>query len=295
MNQFSISDLSRYSGIKPHTIRMWEQRYQALKPARTEGNTRYYDNSQLRRLLNITSLLESHYKVSELCVMPDETLFRLVEQQNRITPETEPHGYFINQLLAAGISYDEIHFDKIFSHCLVRYGMQLTYTEVISPLLERIGLMWASDTIRPGEEHFISHLLQQKLHAAIDMMPPPSDNSSIWMLFLPEDEYHEIGLLYAYYLIRLAGFKAIYLGSNVPASSLDSAISTANPHNLLFFNVHGLPQEEVQDYVDNLSKSHPQRKIFLAGRFSRLQDLVASKNVRWLTNSLDLEKVLRLK
>jgi MerR family transcriptional regulator, light-induced transcriptional regulator len=295
MNQFSISDLARYSGIKPHTIRMWEQRYEALQPARTEGNTRFYDNSQLRRLLNITSLLDSEYKVSELCVMPDETLFRLVEQQNPVQPETEPYGYFINQLLAAGISYDEIRFDRFFSNCLVRLGMQQTYTQVISPLLERIGLMWASNTMRPAEEHFISHLLQQKLHVAIDMQPPPDAQAPTWLLFLPEDEFHEIGLLYAYYLVRLAGQKAIYLGSNVPSASLDVVIHTANPQHLLFFQVHSQEKNEAQDYINRLAQTHPNRRIYLAGAEQQLEMLTAPKNFRWLTASSDLEQLLRLK
>ena len=145
MNYFSISQLARYSGIKPHTIRMWEQRYNALTPNRSEGNTRYYDNKQLRRLLNIASLLESDYKVSELCKMPDKKLFRLVEELPNKAADNDINEFFVLQLVSAGMSYDEVSFDKIFSHCLLKYGIKDAYMKVIYPMLQRVGIMWTTD------------------------------------------------------------------------------------------------------------------------------------------------------
>ncbi|MGK2864305.1 MAG: MerR family transcriptional regulator, partial [Chitinophagaceae bacterium] len=143
MNLFSISQLEQFSGIKAHTIRIWEQRYNALKPQRSEGNTRYYDNTQLRRLLNIVSLMNGKYKVSELCSMPDEKLFSLLRNQNEIrSAANETHEYFIAQLIAAGIDFDEILFEKIFSACLLRFGIKHTYTHILSPVLVRIGVLW---------------------------------------------------------------------------------------------------------------------------------------------------------
>src|SRR5687767_7176712 len=139
MNLFSISQLSRFSGIKPHTIRMWEQRYGALQPTRSEGNTRYYDGNQLRRLLNIVSLTDSDYKVSELCRMPDKKLNNLIQELNKPSGTPGPEEYFISQLIVAGISYDENHFDKIFSHCIMRFGVKETYIRVIYPMLNRTG------------------------------------------------------------------------------------------------------------------------------------------------------------
>ncbi len=145
MNYFSISQLARYSGIKPHTIRMWEQRYNALTPNRSEGNTRYYDNKQLRRLLNIASLLESDYKVSELCKMPDKKLFSLVEELPNKTADNDINEFFVLQLVSAGMSYDEVSFDKIFSHCLLKYGIKEAYIKVIYPMLHRVGIMWTTN------------------------------------------------------------------------------------------------------------------------------------------------------
>ena len=142
MDYFSISQLQQFSGIKAHTIRIWEQRYNALIPTRSEGNTRHYDNKQLIRLLNIVSLLETGYKISEVGVMTDQMHSKLLEQQLIVEENKESDNeYFISQLIAASVSFDEIHFEKIFSNCVLKLGMKSTYTEVIYPMMIRIGLM----------------------------------------------------------------------------------------------------------------------------------------------------------
>ena len=248
MNLFSISQLAQYSGIKPHTIRMWEKRYHALKPNRTEGNTRYYDNMQLRRLLNIVSLLDEGHKVSKLCAMPDQQLFALIDEKSSTVQHVS--SYYISQLIAAAMSYDEQYFSNTFSHCLLRYGMKETYLQVVYPMLIRIGLMWLSDTMPAPHEHFISNLLRQKLFTAIDALAPPKKAFSTWLLFLPENEFHEIGLLFAAYLIRISGDKVIYLGSNVPEHSLGAAINDIMPDYLLLFLVHhDLPSDVHRNVV----------------------------------------------
>lgn len=124
MDLFSISKLAQFSGIKPHTIRIWEQRYNALKPNRSEGNTRYYDNSQMKRLLNIVSLLESDYKVSELCAMSDSRLSGLLQKLRYNAAGNDHYEYFIVQLITAGMSYDETYFEKILSHCVLQLGVK---------------------------------------------------------------------------------------------------------------------------------------------------------------------------
>ncbi len=291
MNLFTISELARFSGIKPHNIRMWEQRYNALSPERSDGNTRYYDDSQLRRLLNIVSLMESDHKVSELCSMPDKRLFKLItELQDE--PSNESTGYFVSQLISAGINYDEPHFDKIFSHSLLRFGMKEAYLKVVYPMLVRIGILWAVDSIPPAQEHFISNLLRQKLFSAIDSLPPAKLNSDPWMLFLPKNEFHEIGLLFAYYLIRLSGRKVIYLGSNVPLQSLVGAVKNALPSKLLLFLVHNDSKEEVQKYLDNLSNLFKGKKLFVASNYQFPDQIKKKKEIYWLHSVEDLEQQL---
>ena len=239
MNLFSISQLSQFSGIKPHTIRIWEQRYSAFKPNRSDGNTRYYDDTQLRRLLNIVSLLDNGHKVSSLCSMPDEDLYFMVS--NLGTSEfSESTEYFVTQLIAAGLSYDTSYFELIFSDCIVKLGLKNAYIKVIYPMMERIGLMWATDNLPTAHEHFITNIVRQKFLAALDSLDAPDPLSESWLLFLPENEFHEIALLYAQLVIRLSGKKVIYLGSNLPIESVIAAIDQTKPKYLLTFLVHSI-------------------------------------------------------
>jgi mannitol/fructose-specific phosphotransferase system IIA component (Ntr-type) len=289
---FSISQLSGFSGIKPHTIRIWEQRYGALQPNRSEGNTRYYDSSQLRRLLNIVSLMNTDYKVSELCTMPDKKLFKLINEllQTGVSKD-EVIEYFISQLIAAGMSYDEPHFEKIFSHSLLRYGIKDNYIKIIYPMLVRIGLMWAGDTIPPAQEHFISHIIRQKLFTSIDALPPPDSSAGSWLLFLPENESHDIGLLVANYIIRASGKKVIYLGSNVPFESLIAAVADTSPQNLLLFLVHHDSPQKMEAYLTKLNKTFSNRKIYVAGQ-SAISRLKTEKKINLLRSVEDLEQIV---
>jgi MerR family transcriptional regulator, light-induced transcriptional regulator len=264
LNKFTISELSRFSGIKQHTIRIWEQRYNALKPNRSEGNTRYYVNSQLRRLLNIVSLKDFDYKVSELCLMHDEKLFRLVADFQNKTSLNGPAEYFISQLIRAGMSYDESFFEEIISHCMLPFGTKDAYLRVIYPMLVRPGVMWTSDELPPAHEHFISNLLRQKILTAIDLLPPRTRGANTWLLFLPEDEFHEMGLLFSYYIIRHWGCRCIYLGSNLPFDSLLKATAHTQADKMLFFFVRNGFPERKQAYLDRIGRSLKSRKIFVA-------------------------------
>ena len=293
MNSFSISQLSQLSGIKPHTIRIWEQRYNALKPNRSDGNTRYYDNSQLRRLLNIVSLMDQGYKISELCVLPDEKLYQLVSDIHNDSHSTGPSEYFISQLISAGMSYDEAHFEKVFSHCQIRYGMKDTYIKVIYPTLLRMGLMWATGSYPPSQEHFNSNMIRLKLSPAIDSLPPPKSNFDAWFLFLPENEFHEISLLFSQYLIRLSGKRTIYLGGNLPFESISDAIQNTEPANLLFFLVHYNSPVETQKYLDNLSSLFPEKNIFISGNTKLIRQLKFEKGIKWLESVEDLDRILK--
>ncbi len=292
MNQFSISQLEKFSGIRAHTIRIWEQRYNALQPNRSEGNTRYYDNEQFRRLLNIVSLSKQGYKVSDLCAMPDKQLFKLVwEIENEI--ENKHEEYFISQLILAGVSYDESYFDKIFSHTLLRYGMKDTYLKVIYPVLVRTGLMWACDDLAPANEHFISNLFRQKLFTAIDALPPSKSGSDSWLLFLPENEFHEIGLLLAHYLIRLSGKKVVYLGGNVPTQSIITTTKGISCDHLLLFLVHRDKELDVHNYLTDLSTHFKERNIYIAGDQQFLNRVKKPKNITFLSSVEELEYQLK--
>ena len=270
MNVFTISQLQEYSGIKAHTIRIWEQRYNALQPHRTEGNTRYYDGDQLKRLLNITSLLSKKHKISELCSMTDEEHNQLIENYFLQNDEKSTSSeLYISQLLSAALEFDESRFEKFFSNCLLRSGLKETYLEVLYPALVRVGIMWARDVLSPANEHFIVNLIRKKILAAIASMPPAKDTEDSWLLFLPEDEFHEIGLLMAYFLTSSRGKKVYYLGANVPLESLDITIEQIKPVHVLCFLVSHNNKIKVIDKLNELSKGDNQTKFYAAWHWKK--------------------------
>lgn len=290
MNSFSISQLSQFSGVKPHTIRIWEQRYNALQPQRSEGNTRYYDSLQLRRLLNIVSLTKTGKKVSKLCKMKDEELYALQKEYIDQALEDSDYEYFVSQLISAGINYDELNFEKIFSHCVIRFGLLKTYRDIIYPMVNRIGLLWTINTIPPSQEHYITNLLRQKLFTSIDSLTTEADNDGAWLLFLPEDEFHEMGLLFANYLIRSNGKKVIYLGPNVPLTSVERAVEDTQVDHLLLFMVHQDLPENIEQYLKELQKIGKGKNIFVAAHPEFSEKCSGDKSIHWLNSIEDLEQ-----
>jgi MerR family transcriptional regulator, light-induced transcriptional regulator len=285
MNQFSIAQLAQFSGIKPHTIRIWEQRYGALTPNRSEGNTRYYDNNQLRRLLNLVSLSATGHKIAKLSPLSDKELFKLVEAQKEIS-QSAVNELFISQILAAGIEYNEALFEKIFSHCILKFGLKDTYLEIIYPSLVRLGLLWSTGNLPPAQEHFLSNLYRQKLLTAIDSLPVAAEKQDSWLLFSREDEFHEMGLLFAHYLLKSAGKKVIYLGTNVPLTSISDCVSVTKVENALFFLVRNENVDEVNDYIDKLQKELRGKRIVVATN-EKLAPQLAKRKKTEVIHSVD--------
>lgn len=292
MDKFSISQVAQFSGVKPHNIRMWEQRYDVLNPQRSKGNTRYYSGDQLRRLLNIVSLMETDYKISELCHMTDEKLFHLIKRIKTEKIVSDTKNYFISQLIAAGMSYDEPYFKKMFAHCLLQYGMKNTYTKVVYPMLVRLGLMWTTNELPPAHEHFISNLVRQKVDTVIDSLPAPEPESQKWLLFLPENEFHDLGLLFSSYLIRQAGNRVTYLGANIPLQSLTEPVEHTEPENMLFFLVHCNFPKSISTFFSELNKNFPRQEIFAAASPELKEQINSDAKIKWLHSTDELERQL---
>lgn len=293
MNTFTISQLSRFSGVKPHTIRAWEQRYGALKPHRSEGNTRYYDSNQLRRLLNMVSLA-SDYKLSALARLSDDELFELIYSGKlKQTPKTG--DFFLNQLSAAAIGYDVELFEKVFKSASAELGVRGLYTTLILPFLQRVGLLWSCNALDAGHEHFITQLIRQKLMAAIDALPVPKSSSESWLLLLGPEEQHELGLLFAHYLIRLHKQQTIYLGANVPVHVVSEVVQTINPKNLLTFFVRKDDEDEQKRFLKELRRCHRNGGLYVAADKSFEKRKFRVSSVEWLTSAADLEKIIKLK
>jgi len=283
MGTYSISRLEQLSGVKAHTIRIWEQRYKIFTPKRSAGNVRYYDDDQLKKLLNIVSLSNTGMKVSELCRLSGKDLNKLLEQQVQLTKsENAQYEYFISQLIISGLNYNETDFEKAFSASLLRFGLRNCYEKIIYPMMVRIGLMWGKDEFCPAQEHFLSNLLRQKLNTAIDALPMASEQKPAWILFLPEDEFHDIGLLFSFYLLRMHGHRVIYLGNNVPFESLKDAVKDIAPKHLLLFLVRHRPSEEIAEYLHLLESTFRGLKIHVSGSPQLLESIEPGRNTDWI-------------
>lgn len=289
MDSFSISQLARFSGIKAHTIRAWERRYAALNPDRSEGNTRKYTAAQLRRLLNIVSLIREKGMLAELCALSNAELEEKVKEQIRARPK-EDLDYYITQLVSAGLDFDEDRFERILQYSLMQLGVHSTYINLLYPSLNRLGLMWSTRSVSPAQEHFISHLVSRKLNAIVDALPVHEATGETWLLFLPEDEFHETGLQMSNFILRHAGKRVIYLGGNVPLSSIGPTVKKTNAGHALFFWVRKEEEELQQAYLRKLAKVKELHRILVAAPEDVNPDLSFDPRFGLLRHPKDLEE-----
>lgn len=218
-NVFSIKDLENLSGIKAHTIRIWEKRYNVLEPMRTETNIRMYDLSNLQKLLNITLLHNYGYKISKISSLPSERIPVLV---NEIISEKSAKHHAISSFKMAMMNFDHSLFFSTYNQLLSEKSFREIFFEVFIPLIGELGLLWQTDTITPAHEHFISYLIKQKLLTNTEkvQVQEPTRTDRVFVLYLPMNEIHELGLMYLNYEILSQGYKTIYLGESVPTDSL---------------------------------------------------------------------------
>ena len=222
---FSIRDLENISGIKAHTIRIWEKRYNLLSPERSKTNIRYYSHQNLQKLLNIVLLNNNNYKISKISEMNDE-LINITARE--LAFNTSINDDAINSLKLSMFKFDKISFNTTYNKLLDKKNFREIFKEVFIPFLEHLGLLWQTETILPVHEHFISNLITQKIQINTDVLNYTkilSDN--VFILFLPENEIHELGLLYLNYELVLRGHRTIYLGQNLPLNNLN-----------IFFDIH---------------------------------------------------------
>lgn len=283
MNSFTISQLEQFSGIKAHTIRIWEKRYNALRPSRSQGNTRYYDGHQLKRLLNIVSLIEGETQVAKFCMMSDEELSqKIIEKFDVVLSDDEDASKYIFQLTAAGMNYDAITFDSIFRQAEKRFEIVTLYKKVIVPFLNRVGILWAGSKVPPSQEHFMSNLIFQKIYTAINALPPIQSSAETWVLCMPEEEFHEIGLLFTHFLLLKAGKNSIYLGSNLPFESLISTMEDIQGTHIFVFLVHYNQPEKAQEYINSLIFKFKGCKVMIAGNHRLISKLKFDHRVEWV-------------
>lgn len=216
---FTIKDLENISGIKAHTIRIWEKRYNLLSPDRTDTNIRYYSSENLQKLLNVVLLNKNNIKISKIAEMSDDTI---VLKARELAFKMAVNDEAINSFKLAMFKFDKTLFNNAYNRLLKRKTFREIFKDVFVPFLNHIGLLWQTDTLLPAHEHFISNLIVQKIQINIEKLEYSNGNSEVsYVLFLPENEIHELGLMYLNYELILRGYNTIYLGQSLPLDNLD--------------------------------------------------------------------------
>jgi DNA-binding transcriptional MerR regulator len=286
VSTYSIKDLEQLSGIKAHTLRIWEQRYDFIKPKRTETNIRYYDDQDLKLILNVSLLKDNGHKISTISRMAYD---QMQKEVIKLTEKRLSYPEQIHALTLAMIDHDEERFEKIMSTIILQLGFEDTMIKVIYPFLIKIGVLWQTGSISPSQEHFISGLIRQKIIVAIDgLFVPAAEYDKKYLLFLPEKELHELSLLFSAYLIKSRKNKVIYIGQNTPFEDLISVYNSTKPDFLLsVMTTHPLIAD-VQSYVDKLSQKFHNSKILITGRQVVGQDINVRENIVILNKLEDL-------
>ena len=289
---YSIKDLEQLSGIKAHTIRIWEVRYGLLKPSRTDTNIRYYDDEQLKRLLNISFLLKNGLKISKISLMDSNELYdTLVSFYNRQGNDQSTEDK-INNLVVSMIELNEDLFEKVFSSSVHHLGFENAITKVVYPFLDKVGMLWTMGNIQPSQEHFISNLIRQKIIVGIDKQTLPKNKNSKFLLFLPEGEMHEIGLLLANYMIREKGCQTIYLGQNVPIEDVIQVCDSYEPDYIYTYITIARAEDELKAFFDKLSNAVKKGKVLISGHIPEVSFKLPTR-VKRVISIKDLAEILK--
>lgn len=261
MAEYKIKDLENLTGIKSHTIRIWEKRYSILSPDRTDTKIRTYTDDELTHLLTVSMLNRNGIKISKIAKLEQEDMNKLLWD---IKVNKEPE-YSMDKLILALVSLDEELFKGTINGLIDKYGLEKTFVNHLIPFLDRIGIMWLIGTINPSQEHFMSNLIRQKIISEIDKQPIPKEDSKSILMYLPEHEWHEISLLFYQFLLRAKGVHTSYLGQSLPYPSLLESIEKLKPHAILSSWLTAVDKKFVVNYFKQLNKDLPDMKVFAGG------------------------------
>jgi len=286
MASYSIKELEKLSGIKAHTIRIWEKRYSILKPDRTDTNIRFYCDEDLKRLLNIVILNRFGIKISKIAKLTDSEMSDKVREMSADSSSAESS---IENLIIAMVELDEFKFDKILSRYIMHDGFENAVVKVIFPFFNQIGILWQTGSINPVHEHFVSNLFRQKLMVAIDNVTvADSKNVEKVVMFLPEGEYHELALLFYNYLVKKTGKLIYYLGSSVPFDDLKQIVSMVNPSYLFLSITSSLNINGITKYIKSLADTFPEQKVFVTGLQIKESKADFPSNIVKISSPLDI-------
>lgn len=266
MDAFTIRDLENLSGIKAHTIRIWEQRYSFLNPQRTDTNIRYYTNTELKQVLNIALLNKYGFKISHIDKMtPAEikekivTLSHAEARQERI----------VNEMICCMVDLKTEELEQLLDEYIEAKGIEKTILHIIFPFLERIGILWITNHVNPAQEHLVTNIIRQKLIVGIEKVATPLHINKTLLLFLPEGEHHELGLLFMHYLLKSRGLQVMYLGANVPIKDVVYVNRLKQPH-LLFCHLTSVAHNfNFDKFLLQMHQRMPDTQLVVSGQLTQ--------------------------
>lgn len=278
MNSFTIKDLENLSGIKAHTIRIWEQRYNFLKPSRSTTNIRYYTNEELKKVLNIALLNKYGYKISHIDKMPEKEVQEKIVALSLTEAQQERT---INEMIQCMIDLDVVVLEKILDQHIHVKGMERTITQLIFPFLEKIGILWMTNNINPAQERLVTNLIRQKMIVGIDGISTSLKVDATLLLFLPEGEYHELGLLFMCYLLKSRGVSVTYLGANVPINDVAYVVNLTQP-DYLYIHLTSIGSNfKFDKFLSAIAQKINQKPIIISGILAQTYNKKLPPNVNF--------------
>ncbi len=289
MAEYSIKDLEKLSGIKAHTLRIWEKRHGLLQPQRTDTNIRYYNDLDLKRLLNVSILNEQGIKISKIAAM---TSIQVEDMVKELSSSLKSERYYVDRLIMAMVDLDEDRFLELLNEVTLKMGFEDLVVKVLYGFLDQIGILWLTGNINPAQEHFVSNLIRQKLLVAIDGLGKvQNENAPKFLMFLPEKEMHELALLFYQYLVKKTGFKAYYLGQCVPAKDVLVTMDTLNPEYLVGVMVTPQFPDGGKEFFSICESKSSCKKIFLTGAATDEKRL-SSKKLKVFQDAVEFKAIL---
>ncbi len=262
MHSFTIKDLENLSGIKAHTIRIWEQRYSFLKPSRTGTNIRFYSNEELKKLLNVALLNKFGFKISHIDKMNEGEIKEKILSLNQLEAQQER---IVNALIQNMVDLNLENFEEILDNFIMTRGIEKTISQVIFPYLEKIGILWLTNHVNPAQEHLVTNIIRQKLIVGIESINSNIKINKTVLLFLPEGEYHELGLLFMNYLLKSKGVNTIYLGCSIPINDVEYVAKLKKP-DYLYAHVTSVGYKfNFEKFISIISKKFAGTPVIISG------------------------------
>jgi len=286
---YSIKDLEVLSGIKMHTIRIWEKRYNLLNPNRTDTNIRWYDDKALKRLLNVSLLTKNGYKISKIATWDEATIKETVL---RISKNKNADSDYINQLLLLMVEMNTTGFKNLVDEILLKHDIEEAYFNIFFYLFNRVGTYWQAGSIFPAQEHFVTSLLRQKLIAAIDKFETKQSSNSTILFFTHEGDWHEMGLLFYSYLAMKSGFDVLYLGQSVPFTDLEKISKMKSIDYVFTTFINSISKTDLENYLNELKSAFPKQKIFISGQQIQKHSLNLPRNVKTIKDYTEFKKYI---